>query len=124
MGRVMRVRRISDNAEIDVSVNSVGQLQTTATKTLLSEWLASGTGRVVTWINQSFPDASVGAVGTNVWPSTSNVANSTVADQPEITRALPFPTFKGDADSISIPGVLFKRLVQDFELKGVFTLRM
>jgi hypothetical protein len=120
----MRVRRSTDNVEIDVSVNTVGQL--TTNNGLLSTWLAGATGGVFTWIKQSFTEASVGAVGTKVWPgATSNVADSTVADQPEITGATPFPIFKGDAGiHVGIPGVLFKKLVKDFELPGEFTLRM
>ena len=137
----MRVRRTSDNTEIDVTTDTINHISDSLTKTvyafnrlvvlnatrqLLGTWLDGSIGRVVRWTNQRFTDASVIAVGTNVWPKESgNVANSTIADQPNITADTPFPTFLNEVDrSSGLPGNLFVREIQDFELPGVFTFRM
>ena len=137
----MRVRRTSDNTEIDVTTDTINHISDSLTKTvyafnrlvvlnatrqLLGTWLDGSIGRVVRWTNQRFTDASVVAVGTNVWPKeTSNIANSTNADQPNITADMPFPTFSNQANQASGgPGVLFVQQIEDFELPGAFTLRM
>ena len=94
-----------------------------ANQDTLATWLGASNGRVVIWYNQSYPSAFLTAVGTNVWPKeSSGVLSSTISDQPLITSTTPFPTFQGNGSSI--PGVLFVKLIKEYELPGTFTLRV
>lgn len=68
-GPAIRVRRSTDNAEQNISFNSIGELDTTS----LLTFCGAGSGFVTTWYDQS--------------GNTRNVTQSTAANQPIIVNA-------------------------------------
>jgi hypothetical protein len=86
--------------------------------------LGAGTGRVVTWFNQTGITANLGSVGTSVWTSgTSPITSLSAIDQPRITAASPFPTFAGWTSTPN-PGVSYVKLIPQFEMQTTFTVMM